>query len=62
MAIPPRYSFRALMIFSIDGKLVYSEDVNQEETMIDVTAFAKGSYIVRMLSNDEFVIRRIVVK
>ena len=52
----------SLMIFSIDGKLVYSEDVNQEETMIDVTAFAKGSYIVRMLSNDEFVIRRIVVK
>ena len=52
----------SLMIFSLDGKMVYSEDVNQEETMIDVTGFAKGSYIVRMVSNDKFVVRRIIVK
>ena len=52
----------SLMIFTMDGKMVYSQDVNQEETMIDVTGFAKGSYIVRMLSNDRFVVRRIIVK
>ena len=52
----------SLMIFSMDGKMVYSQDVNQEETMIDLTGFAKGSYIVRMLSNDRFVVRRIMVK
>ena len=52
----------SLMIFSLDGKMVYSEDVNQEETMIDVTGFAKGTYIVRMVSNDKFVVRRIIVK
>ena len=51
-----------LVIFSIDGKVVYTETVNQEETMIDVTSFAKGSYIVRMVSNDKMFIRRIVVK
>ena len=52
----------SLMIFTMDGKMVHSQDVNQEETMIDVTGFAKGSYIVRMLSNDRFVVRRIIVK
>ena len=52
----------SLVIFSVDGKMVHSEDVNQEETMIDVTSFAKGSYIVRMISNGEFVVRRIIVK
>ena len=52
----------SLMIFSMDGKMVYSQDVNQEETMIDVTGFAKGSYIVRMVSNDRFVVRRIIVR
>ena len=52
----------SLMIFSMDGKMVYSQDVNQEETMIDLTGFAKGSYIVRILSNDRFVVRRIMVK
>ena len=51
-----------LTIFSIDGKMVYSEDVNQEETMIDVTGFAKGTYIVRMVSNDKLVVRRIIVR
>ena len=50
------------MIFTMDGKMVHSQDVNQEETMIDVTGFAKGSYIVRMHSNDRFVVRRIIVK
>ena len=52
----------SLMIFSMDGKMVCSQDVNQEETMIDLTGFAKGSYIVRILSNDRFVVRRIIVK
>ena len=52
----------SLMIFSMDGKMVCSQDVNQEETMIDVTGFAKGSYIVRMVSNDRFVVRRIIVR
>ena len=52
----------SLIIFSIDGKIVYSEDVNQEETMIDVTSFAKGSYLVRMISNDKIFVRRIIVR
>ena len=60
--ITSNVKIESLMIFSLDGKMVYSEDVNQEETMIDVTGFAKGSYIVRMLSNDEFIVRRIIVR
>ena len=51
-----------LMILSINGNVVYSEDVNNEETIVDVTSFAKGSYIVRMISNDKVFIRRIIVR
>ena len=52
----------SLMILSINGNVVYSEDVNNEETIVDVTSFAKGSYIVRMISNDKVFIRRIIVR
>lgn len=51
-----------LVIYSIDGKVVYAESVNQQETMIDVTRFAKGSYVVRMISNGKSVVRNIIVK
>ena len=51
-----------LVIYSIDGKVVYAESVNQQETMIDVARFAKGSYVVRMISNGKSVVRNILVK
>ena len=50
-----------LSIFTVDGKMVYSQSVNQQETMIDVTGLRRGSYIVRMITNDEIVIKRIMV-
>ncbi|MBR4155093.1 MAG: T9SS type A sorting domain-containing protein [Bacteroidales bacterium] len=50
-----------LSVFTVDGKMVYSQNVNQQETMIDVTGFRKGTYIVRMIINDEIVIKRIMV-
>ena len=51
-----------LTIFSMDGKMVYYQDVNQQETMVDVTGFAKGSYIVRMISNGRAFIEKIIVR
>ena len=50
-----------LSIFTVDGKMVYSQSVNQQETMIDVTGLRRGSYIVRMITNDEIVIKQIMV-
>ena len=50
-----------LSIFTVEGKMVYSQSVNQQETMIDVTEFNRGTYIVRMIANDEIVIKRIMV-
>ena len=50
-----------LSIFTVDGKMVYSQSVNQQETMIDVTGLRRGSYIVRMIANDEIVIKQIMV-
>ena len=55
-------NIESLIIFSIDGNVVYSENLDKEETTIDVTAFAKGSYIIRMISNDKVLIRRIIVR
>lgn len=49
-----------LSIFSTDGKMVYSQNVNQTETTIDLTGFNNGVYIIRMISNDEIVVKRIV--
>jgi hypothetical protein len=50
-----------LSIFTVEGKMVYSQSVNQQETMIDVAGFDRGTYIVRMIANDEIVIKRIMV-
>ena len=55
-------NIESLIVFSIDGNVVYSENLYKEETTIDVTAFAKGSYIIRMISNDKVFIRRIIVR
>lgn len=49
-----------ISVFSVDGKTVYSQSVNQQETTIDLSGFNNGIYIVRMISNGEVVVRRIV--
>lgn len=49
-----------LSIFSVDGKMVYSQYVGQQETAIDLSGFNNGVYIVRMISNGEVVVKRIV--
>lgn len=51
-----------LSVFSIDGKVVYSQNLNQQEATIDLTGVNNGVYIVRMVSNGEVVVRRIVVE
>ncbi|MBO5958276.1 MAG: T9SS type A sorting domain-containing protein [Bacteroidales bacterium] len=62
MRISADSNIESLIIFSIDGNVIYSENLDKEETTIDVTAFAKGSYIIRMISNDKVFIRRIIVR
>lgn len=53
---------REINIFSIDGRLIYYNNVSQNETTIDLTTFKKGTYIVRMILDEEVVVRKIVVK
>ena len=48
-------------IFSIDGRMVYCNNVSQNETIIDLTSLNKGAYIVRMILDKEVVVRRVVV-
>ena len=51
-----------LSVFSIDGKMVYSQNVNQQEAVIDLDGFNKGTYIVRIVSGGEVFVRRVVVE
>ena len=51
---------REIHIFSIDGRMVYSDNINHNETTIDLSSFNKGTYIVRMILDGEVVVKRIV--
>ncbi len=49
-----------IMIFSIDGRMVYSEDVDNNETSIDVSSFESGAYIMKMVVGKEVVVKRVI--
>ena len=51
---------REINIFSIDGRMIYYNNVSQNETTIDLTTFNKGTYIVRMILDEEVVVGKIV--
>ncbi len=51
---------REINIFSIDGRMVYSDNINQNEMTIDLSSFNKGTYIVRMILDGEVVVKRMV--
>lgn len=52
---------REVNIFSVDGRMVYSNNVNQCETTIDLSMFNKGTYIVRMILDNEVIVKRIII-
>lgn len=52
---------REINVFSIDGRMVYYDDQSQNETTIDLTSFSRGTYIVRMILDEDVVIRKIIV-
>lgn len=49
-------------IFSVDGRMIYSNSVNHNDMTIDMTSYNKGVYIVRMIFNEEVVVKRVFVK
>lgn len=51
---------REINVFSVDGRMVYSNSINQNEATIDLSSFNKGIYIVRMISDRDVVVSRIV--
>lgn len=60
MKISSNNILREINIFSIDGRLVCTKDVNQCETTVDLTSFNNGTYIVRMILDGDVVVRKIV--
>lgn len=60
MKINSNNIIREINIFSIDGRMIYYNNVFQNETTIDLTSFNKGTYFVRMILDEEVVVRRVV--
>ena len=52
---------REINIFSIDGRMMYSNNMNDNEKMIDLSSFNKGTYIVRMITDEDVVVRKIMI-
>lgn len=49
-------------ICSIEGKLIYKEELNQDKTKIDITGFIKGVYFVKLTSADNQVVVKRLIK
>ena len=52
---------REINIFSIDGRMMYSNNMNDNEKMIDLSSFNKGTYIIRMITDEDVVVRKIMI-
>lgn len=49
-------------IFDLTGKLVYSANLNSNNNLIDLTKYADGLYYVKIINNDNSIIRPFVLK
>ena len=49
-------------IYSISGKLVYSREVNTKFETIDISGYAKGVYLVKVILDREVMVGKVVVE
>lgn len=55
----PGFQYAGIEIYDLMGKPVRSATVNEQKTEIDMSAFPKGIYLVKIYSNNEVVTRKI---
>jgi plastocyanin len=53
--------FKYVEIYDILGKVVYNQQVNADNTSVDISHEAKGVYLVALITDNETVIRKIVI-
>lgn len=49
-----------LSVSDVSGRLVYQSDVNDEKTIIDVSALPQGLYIIKVADNKSFSMKKLV--
>jgi len=49
-----------LSIYNVQDQLLFQQTLKQERTMIDISDFAKGVYILRLSNNENTVVKRFV--
>ncbi len=48
-------------VYNMIGEIIYSNDKSNENTTIDLSSFAAGNYIVKIISNDEVTTQKIIL-
>ena len=49
------------IIFDISGKEVYSENLNQNSNQISLSEMNSGIYIVKVITNNEIIVKKILI-
>ena len=52
----------SLVVLSIQGQIVRMETITQEETMLDLSALAKGVYLIKVQSDGNTIVKRVLVQ
>ncbi|MFN8317528.1 MAG: T9SS type A sorting domain-containing protein [Chitinophagales bacterium] len=52
----------SLIVMSIQGQILRMETITQEETMLDLSALAKGVYLIKVQSEGNTIVKRVVVQ
>jgi hypothetical protein len=58
----PSSSNVTISIVNIQGQVVYNTTVVSTKTVVNLNSFNKGIYFVKLVSNNETVIRKIIVE
>jgi len=62
ITIPSEIKNGSILLYSIHGELLLKKTVQEEETMIDISTFAKGVYIMKLVGQDINVINKIIIE
>lgn len=54
------YTIDKIQIFDISGKLIFSDDINSNNTSINVSTLNSGMYILKIYSNNKFITKKII--
>jgi len=60
VTITSKDAIEAVQVYNIEGKLLYSEKINELTAKIDLSAFAAGTYFFKMMVNNQTVHFKII--